>query len=43
MSRDDVKTDPAKIEVVQNWPVPQSVKEVQFFVGFSGFYRRPKL
>jgi hypothetical protein len=40
VSQYGVKTDPAKVEVVKNWPVPQSVKDVQKFVGFSGFYRR---
>ena len=40
VSSDGVKTDPDKIKVVVDWPVPNSVKDVQRFLGFSGFYRR---
>lgn len=32
--------DPAKVEAVQRWPVPRSVKEIQSFLGFANFYRR---
>nr|KAG5712690.1 hypothetical protein BaRGS_029745 [Batillaria attramentaria] len=35
-----VHTCPEKIECVKNWPTPKSVKEVQSFLGFAGFYRR---
>ena len=31
--------DPAKTKVVQEWPVPKNVKEVQSFLGFANFYR----
>lgn len=29
-----------KIKAVKEWPVPQSVKDVQSFIGFANFYRR---
>jgi len=35
-----IKTDPAKIAVVKDWPVPTSIKEVQSFLGFCNYYRR---
>lgn len=40
ISPDGIKTDPEKIEVVKNWPMPQSKKDVQSFLGLTGFYRR---
>lgn len=35
-----VSTDPQKTEVVRNWPVPTTVREVRSFLGFVGYYRR---
>ncbi|KAJ8359222.1 hypothetical protein SKAU_G00157470 [Synaphobranchus kaupii] len=32
--------DPEKISAVKNWPTPNSVKQVQRFLGFANFYRR---
>ena len=29
-----------KIEVVKTWPEPQSVRDIQVFLGFVNFYRR---
>src|SRR5690606_28674934 len=29
-----------KIAAVQDWPVPQTVKNIQEFLGFANFYRR---
>jgi hypothetical protein len=37
---DGVKVDPAKVEAVRAWPVPQSVTDVRSFLGFVGFYRK---
>ena len=34
-----VGMDPAKVEAVQQYPVPSKVKEVQAFLGFCNFYR----
>lgn len=35
-----VSMDQSKIACISSWPVPQSVKELQSFLGFSGYYRR---
>ncbi|XP_072147870.1 uncharacterized mitochondrial protein AtMg00860-like [Setaria viridis] len=32
--------DPAKIEVVQGWPTPQSVRPLRGFLSLMGYYRR---
>ncbi len=35
-----IQPDPAKIEAVSKWPVPDSFKALQHFLGFANFYRR---
>lgn len=35
-----IKTDPQKIAAVQEWPTPQTVRDVRSFLGLSGYYRR---
>ena len=40
VSGDGISTDPEKIKVVAEWPVPSSVKEVRSFLGLAGYYRR---
>ncbi|XP_036003961.1 uncharacterized protein LOC110367566 [Fundulus heteroclitus] len=35
-----VRSDPEKIKAVLNWPVPDSRKQLQRFLGFANFYRR---
>ncbi|WMV59052.1 hypothetical protein MTR67_052437, partial [Solanum verrucosum] len=32
--------DPVKIQIIQQWPSPRSVKDVRSFLGLSGYYRR---
>ena len=39
ISPEGVSTDPDKISVVKNWPVPATAEELQSFLGFVGFYR----
>lgn len=29
-----------KVQTIQEWPTPKSVKEVQAFLGFANLYRR---
>lgn len=33
-----VRTDPAKVQAVTNWPQPKSCKQFQRFLGFVNFY-----
>ena len=40
VSRKGVATDPRKIDQVASWPIPQSVKDVQKFLGLASYYRR---
>ncbi len=35
-----ITTDPAKIDVVKNWPVPTNTTEIRAFVGLCSYYRR---
>lgn len=35
-----IRMDPKKVETVQNWTTPKTVKDVQAFLGFANFYRR---
>ena len=39
ISTDGVRKDPDKVSAVQDWPVPQSLKGLQSFLGFCNFYR----
>jgi hypothetical protein len=39
ISHGRVSMDQVKIEAVVNWPVPESLKEVQSFIGFANFYQ----
>ena len=38
VSLEGIATDPAKIETVQNWPVPKMVTDVCSFTGFTNYY-----
>ena len=40
ISREGIKTETTKVEAVQKFPVPGNVKEVQRFLGLSGWYHR---
>lgn len=40
VSREGVETDPEKVESLKTWPRPQTLKELQSFLGFTGYYRR---
>lgn len=40
VGRDGVKTDPAKVATVMEWPVPRNVAEVRSFLGLCTYYRR---
>jgi hypothetical protein len=34
-----VHVDPAKIQVIRDWPTPTTLTELQSFLGLSNFYR----
>jgi hypothetical protein len=40
LSKDGVVTDPNKIKAVQDWSVPQNLREVRSFIGLCSYYRR---
>jgi hypothetical protein len=35
-----IRMDPAKIKSIQEWPDLRSVKDVQSFLGLTGYYRQ---
>ena len=39
LSPDSLMMDPAKIQVIQDWPEPRKVQDIQSFLGFTNFYR----
>lgn len=40
VSGDGIRTDPKKIQKIENFPVPTSPTEVKSFLGLAGYYRR---
>ncbi|KAG1941111.1 interleukin-1 receptor accessory protein-like 1-A [Pimephales promelas] len=40
ISAEGIRADPAKIDVVRQWPVPKNQTEVRSFVGLASYYRR---
>ena len=40
ISSEGISMDPERIRIVAEWPVPESVLDIQVFLGFSNFYRR---
>ena len=37
---EDIKINSEKVRVIAEWPVPKSVKDVQFFLEFVNFYQK---
>ena len=40
VTQDGIKPDPALIKAVSDFPIPKTIKDVQSFLGLSGYYRR---
>ncbi len=40
ISPNGIKTNPAKVETIANFPQPATLKELRSFLGMSGYYRR---
>jgi len=40
LSYRSIKASPDKVKAVQNFPIPQSVKDLRSFLGLASFYRR---
>lgn len=40
ISAQGVSTDPNKIQVIEQWPVPVNAKDLRSFLGLAGFYRK---
>ena len=39
VSTDGIKMEEEKIDIVKKWPKPQSVRDIQVFIGFANFYQ----
>jgi hypothetical protein len=40
VGKDGVRVDPKKIEAMQNWPHPKTLKSLRGFLGLTGYYRK---
>ena len=40
VGKDGIKVDPAKTEVIKNWPIPTSVSAVRSFCGLANYFRK---
>jgi len=40
ISKDGIATDPAKIQLIKDWPAPTNLRQLRGFMGLAGYYRR---
>ena len=40
LSTEGLEMEPSKIKTILDWALPQTVKDIQAFIGFANFYRR---
>ena len=39
ISTEGIEMDPQRVQAIQEWPVPNSFRDIQVFLGFANFYR----
>ena len=40
VSRDGIRMEEERIDDIKKWPEPESIRDIQIFIGFANFYRR---
>ena len=40
VSHENIQMEEKQIKVIRDWPEPQSVRDIQVFLGFANFYRQ---
>ena len=40
VSRDEIRTSPKKVKAILDWPRPQSMNDIQSFLGLASYYRK---
>lgn len=40
IAQDSIQMDSAKVSAIVDWPIPESRKQLQHFLGFANFYRQ---
>ena len=40
VSADGIRVNPDKVKAIQDWPIPNTVKDVRVVLGASGYYRK---
>jgi hypothetical protein len=40
ISKGEIRMDSTKVQAIEEWPLPKSLKEVQAFLGLTNYYRR---
>ena len=40
VGQEGISMDPERVQVIAEWPIPQTFRDIQVFLGFCNFYRR---
>lgn len=38
ISADGIRMDPSRLKAISEWPQPQTIKDIQYFLGIASFY-----